>query len=231
MSTTYLITGANRGIGLELATQLLQAGETVIATARSPKDSPELANLQKTYPKLCSVFQLDVTSEESVKSLQHELEKLAKIDVLINNAGVMLDSDGGLKDLSVADLQNSFVTNTLGPIRVTQALLGLLQESSKPIVVNITSMMGSITDNTSGGSYGYRMSKAALNMFAKGLSLEHPELTVLNLHPGWVQTDMGGSDAQISTAESAKGLLKVIQSADKQKSGHFYNFKGQELPW
>lgn len=116
-------------------------------------------------------------------------------------------------------------------MRSAKAFLPLLKKSAHPIIANMTSQMGSIGDNGSGGSYAYRISKAALNMFTKTLAHELPSATVLSLHPGWVKTDMGGSGAPTETRDSAAGLLKVIKSASTKQSGHFLNFRGQEIEW
>jgi NAD(P)-dependent dehydrogenase (short-subunit alcohol dehydrogenase family) len=116
-------------------------------------------------------------------------------------------------------------------MRVTKAFYPLLNKSEHPVIANITSLMGSIEDNSSGGNYAYRMSKAALNMFTKTLSVEFKKAVVLSLHPGWVKTDMGGSGATTETSESAAGLLKVIRESSPKSSGHFFNFKGQPLHW
>jgi NAD(P)-dependent dehydrogenase (short-subunit alcohol dehydrogenase family) len=223
MSQRFLITGANRGIGLELARQLVAAGHSVVATARKP------SGLESKLKGNSLIYPLDVGSPESIGELAGRLD--GPIDVLINNAGVIGDGDTGFETASPEKIMESFTVNALGAFRVTQALLKHLERGTKPKVVNITSQMGSIADNKSGGYYGYRMSKAALNMFTKSLAVDFPKWTVLCLHPGWVQTDMGGREAPVSPEDSARGLIKVIEKAGTSESGRFFNFRGEELPW
>lgn len=227
---TFFITGCSRGIGLELTRQVLTLGHKVIAAVRDTKKSMELSSLAKDYPNTLSIISLDAASDESVTQAAKNCRE--QVDVLINNAGVYLDSNASrLSDLSTKTVMDSLQTNTLGPLRVTKAFLPNLERSSAPKIINITSLMGSIKDNASGGSYAYRMSKTALNMFSKCLAIEFPNLTVISVHPGWVQTDMGGKGATTSTAESAKGILDLALNATKEDSAKFYDFKKRELPW
>jgi NAD(P)-dependent dehydrogenase (short-subunit alcohol dehydrogenase family) len=225
MTSTVLITGANRGIGLELARQYLSAGWDVIGTARNPGQATELRDLN------VRVLQLDVTDQESVVRLAHDLGDQS-IDILINNAGI-LPVAKTIPDINFDDVNRVLAVNTVGPIRVTQALLPNLRQGALRKIINITSGLGSIAENTSGGFYGYRESKAALNMFTKSLSAElGPEgFTCIVVHPGWVQTDMGGKNAAITTQESVRGIRDVVDNLTQADNGTFWNHDGNPLPW
>lgn len=224
---TYLITGANRGLGLEYTTQLLAAKKTVIAWTRHA-NTPELIALKEKYPQNLYIENVDVTSE---KSIQSAVQKITSLDVLINNAGVLLDNQYKIEDLPLEVIEKTFQVNVYAPIAVTQHCLPLLKKSSSALIVNMSSLMGSIADNTSGGYYAYRMSKTALNMFSKSLSVDQPQIKVLCLHPGWVQTDMGGANAPTSKQTSIEGLLSIVLEPQKYSSGSFVNFNGKHLDW
>lgn len=227
---TFLITGASRGIGLELTTQALNLGHKVYACVRNPSKSSDLSKLKPQYSSALEIVELDASSDESVKSASSKVTQ--PIDVLINNAGVYLDSRANqLSELSMQTVLDTFQTNTLGPMRVTKAFLPQISEGKNPRIVNITSLMGSITDNAGGGSYAYRMSKTALNMFTKCLSIELPHTTVICVHPGWVQTDMGGKGATVSIPESAKGILGLALEVNPKDSGKFFDYRKRELHW
>lgn len=227
---TFLITGCSRGIGLELTKQALALGHKVYAAVREPNKAADLKSLQTSYSSHLRIISLDASSDASVANATKEVNE--SIDVLINNAGVYLDSQANsLSELQIKMVEDTLQTNTLGPMRVTKALLPQLSRNQSAKVINITSLMGSIEDNAGGGSYGYRMSKTALNMFSKCLSIEFPKITVLSVHPGWVQTDMGGKGATTSIPESAKGILNLIEKSSSDDSGKFYDFRSRELPW
>lgn len=217
--TTFLVTGANRGIGYELCRQLQAAGD-VIAVCRS--SSPELDRL-----KVQVEADIDIASDESVAQLVERLQGVT-IDVLINNAGVAQKNT--LDDLDFDSIRQQFEVNALGALRITQALLPNLRAGAK--IALITSRMGSIADNTSGSSYGYRMSKAALSMAGKSLSidLQPRQIAVAILHPGMVSTDMTRHSG-IPAAESVRGILERIQQLNLQNSGTFWHANGEELPW
>lgn len=222
---TYLITGANRGIGLEYATQLRARGETVIATCR---DVDKAAELKATGAE---VLALDVADEQSISDLGKKLEDRA-IDVLINNAGVSSTSKS-LADCTKEELAKVLLINSIAPMLVTKAVLPSLKKGSTKLIVHISSQLGSIANNTGGSSYGYRASKAALNQFNRSLSAELAPLGyhTLCMHPGWVRTDMGGPNATLSTEESVRSMLGVISKAREVASGSFLNFDGKPLPW
>lgn len=229
-SEIYVLSGANRGIGLELTRQLLAEGHFVYAGVRDPEKARDLASLCERHPGKLEIHPLDIGSDASVTSFAARIGT-DTIDTLINNAGVYLDSDYDSTDVPAEQVVRSLDINAVGPLRLTQALLEKLMKAKVPRVANITSLMGSIGDNQGGSSVGYRMSKAALNMFTKTLALDEPKVITLSLHPGWVKTDMGGANAPVEKPASASGLLKVIRSAKKDSSGHFYNYDGRELPW
>jgi len=210
-----VITGANRGIGLSLCRQLCQE-HSVHALCR--KASPQLQSLPLTIHE-----GVDVQEPETVP------QELPSIDILINNAGILRRD--GLTSLSVSDMKDQFVVNSLGPLLITQALLPKLSSGSKVVIV--TSRMGSVADNTSGGMYGYRMSKAAVNMAGMSLSrdLKPKGVAVALLHPGFVRTDMTGGNGYISAEESAKGLIEQIHRLSLETTGVFWHCNGEELPW
>lgn len=231
MSRILLITGANRGIGLGLTELFLGRGYQVVATAREISKADQLRALQTRYAKELRLENVDVASDDSVAALADRLTDLSRIDVLVNNAGVYLERDASFSDLSLDQIRNTFEVNTLGAMRMNRAFLKSLQKSEKPVIANITSRMGSIEDNTSGGYYGYRMSKAALNMFNKSFAVDFPAITSVVLHPGWVQTDMGGKQAPLKIDEATQGLVKVIEGLTVEDSGRFLSHRGEHLPW
>ena len=224
-SKTVLITGANRGLGLEFARQCATAGWTVIATARKPESASELNALG------VRVMQLDVADQGSIDGVAREL-KGAPIDLLINNAGIFPRS-GSLADTDFKDVAETYEVNTIGPMRVTRALLPNLRSGEMKTVVSISSGLGSIADNTSGRFYGYRESKAALNMFTRSLAAELRDdgFTCVVISPGWVQTDMGGPDANLTPEESITGMRAVIAKLTPADTGTYWNYNGATMPW
>ena len=216
---TVLITGANRGIGLELTRQLTERGDQVIALCR--QSSPELEALGTRV-----IEGVDVTDGESLRRASEALGDV-RADILINNAGIFTNET--FRDLDFEEIRRNFEVNALGPVRVTHTLAGHLAKDAK--IVLITSRMGSIEDNGSGAYYGYRMSKAALNM--AGVNLAHDfrgKASVAILHPGLVATRMTGF-AGISTEESATGLIARIDALRPEDSGGFWHANGERLPW
>lgn len=227
---TVFITGANRGLGLGMAQAFLKSGLQVIATARNIDGARELWELERDYGKRLKLVALDVTDEASIKKAAQDLAS-ETIDILVNNAGFFTERDKDFATLTADALIKTFTINAVGPILVTQAFLPHLKAAEAPIVATLSSKMGSIADNNSGGAYAYRMSKAAANMFNKSLALEHKFLTATVLHPGWVQTDMGGKGAPLSVDDSVEGLVKTIMALKKTNTGKFYDYTGEELPW
>tara|TARA_B100000214_G_scaffold349358_1_gene302152 strand:+ start:1694 stop:2359 length:666 start_codon:yes stop_codon:yes gene_type:complete len=220
--STYLIFGANRGIGLELARQLKDRGEEVIATCRST--SPELNSLSVRVET-----NIDVTSFDSVIQLRDNLNE-TRVDVLIHNAGIA--EFNSLSHLDPQSIVHQFEVNALSPLCCVQTMLSKLSESAK--IALISSRMGSIDDNTSGGSYGYRMSKVALCMAGKSLSvdLKPSGISVAILHPGLVSTRMTGFTSKgIQPKESVRGLIQRIDELTIENSGTFWHSNGETLPW
>ena len=217
---TVLVTGANRGIGLQLCKQFADRGDDVVAVCR--ETTPELGELGVRV-----IDGVDVGSGAAVDALRQKLGNL-QIDVLVNNAGILLRDKFG--DIDYDDLTEQYRINTLGPLRVTEALADRLHSGSKVAIVS--SRVGSIDDNSSGGNYGYRASKAAVNMI--GTNLKHELLprgiAVALLHPGLVATDMTGGSG-VSPADSARGLIQRIDDLTLENSGGFWHAEGYALPW
>ena len=219
---TYLVTGANRGIGYEYCKQLKDRGDEVIAVCRHSSEELDQLGVQVETD-------IDISDEKAVQVLVTTLDGKS-IDVLVNNAGIYRQSN--LNDLNLEGIREQFEVNTLGPLRLTQALLPNLKKGSK--VAIMTSRMGSIEDNTSGGTYGYRMSKAAVSMAGKSLSqdLKSRGIAIAILHPGLVSTGMTNfNDSGISPAESVKGLLSRIDQLTLDTTGTFWHTNGEVLPW
>jgi NAD(P)-dependent dehydrogenase (short-subunit alcohol dehydrogenase family) len=221
-SPLAVVTGANRGIGLALTSLLKRRGYDVVAACRS--GSPALTELSASV-----VDGVDVAEQAGIGKLAAALAG-RDIDLLINNAGI-LRWETGLDQLDFEAVREQFEVNALGPLRVTQALRGRLRKGSK--VALITSRMGSIGDNSSGGTYGYRMSKAALNMAGKSLAhdLKGAGIAVAVLHPGMVKTEMIAGHGQIEPEDAARGLLARIDALTLENSGGFWHQNGEVLPW
>ena len=224
---TWIITGGNRGIGKEFIQQLLSNNHTIITGVRHPEQ-------MDIEHELLSILKLDVSDTQSViEFAQSVSQQTNQVDVLVNNAGRM---DGRWQTIGEVDPDVSLDVlnvNTIGPLRVTQALWSLLEKTSNSKVANISSLMGSIDDCQSGRSYAYRTSKTGLNMITKILSVEgrDADVSVSCYHPGWVQTDMGGERAPVQPQESVKGLIELIEMQTGERSGRFFEYTGVELPW
>jgi NAD(P)-dependent dehydrogenase (short-subunit alcohol dehydrogenase family) len=226
-----VITGANRGIGLELTRQYLARGDSVHAGVRTPERSGELAALVESSSGRLRITACDVALETSVRAFAAAVT--GPVDLLINNAGVRSrERVDVLEELNLDDAARTFEVNALGPLRVTGALLPMLRRARGAKVAHIGSGLGSI-GNTSGGAYGYRMSKAALNMASHTMAhdLRAEGIVAVVLSPGWVRTDMGGSEAPTAVTESAAGLIGVIDRLTPQDSGGFFDFRGERIPW
>ena len=224
----FVVTGANRGIGLEFVKQLTARGEQVDATVRDLGDAAELRALGSSGVRL-RVHRLDVADDESVDAFATQLPE-GPVDVLINNAGV-----SGLKGgepIDPADILRVVNVNAVGTLRVTRALLPRLREGKGKRIVNLTSVLGSIAESN-GGRYAYRMSKAALNMATKLLAedLRAEGFRTVALHPGWVQTRMGGTAAPVPPEQSVAGMLRIIDGLTAEQSGHTFDFQGRAIPW
>ncbi len=224
---TVMITGANRGLGLEFAREYASEGWTVIATCRDPASASEL----KAVGNSIELHGLDVADFPAIDRLAQTL-KGRPIDVLINNAGV-IGTERRLGELDGERWLATLRVNSVAPILVAQAFLFNLKAGGDKKAVFITSLMGSIADNASGGYYDYRSSKSALNAAVKSFAIDTaPDgITAAVLHPGWVKTDMGGPNAPTERGTSVGGMRKVIARLEPSDSGRFFNFDGKELPW
>lgn len=230
---TVLITGANRGIGLEFARQYAADGWQVVACCRQPQQAEALNRLADQYKDQFSIHRLDVRELAEIDQLSHKLQDLP-IDILINNAGVYPHAQNGeFGHISYDDWMEAFRVNTFAPLKMVEALIEQIACSQLKIVATITSKMGSIADNQRGGSYIYRSSKAAVNMVVKSLAIDlQPRgIIAVLLHPGWVQTDMGGRGALISTKQSVTGMKSILGRVTHSDTGKFIAYDGQHIPW
>ncbi|MBY5992760.1 SDR family oxidoreductase [Ferrimonas balearica] len=230
MSQTILITGANRGIGLEFVRQYLGSGARIIACCREPDRADALMALAEAHPSELDLVALDLAKPSQLTGLKAYLGDL-KLDLLISNAGVYGPKGVPLSALDGEDFAPVMAVNVLAPLLLVQNLTDNLAKGAK--VALLSSKMGSITDNGSGGSYLYRASKSALNAIGRSLSIDLAELgiSVALLHPGWVQTDMGGPNALITPQTSVMGMRHLLAQLDLTGSGRFYNYDGTEIPW
>ena len=230
---TTLITGTNRGIGLEFTRQYAADGWRVLACARRPDQSDALNTLAAQYSKQISVHRLDVGDDQGIDQLASSLTG-QPIDLLINNAGVYADPRGGaLNNDDYEAWTRSFLINTMATLKMVRAFRPHVVGSGQKTVVTISSKMGSIAENDSGGSYMYRSSKAAVNMVVKTLAIDLKPAGVIAivLHPGWVKTDMGGPHALISSMQSVSGMREVISRLTINDSGKFIAYDGKEILW
>ena len=226
---TIFITGANRGIGLELTRQYAADGWTVIATCRNPLAPGELATISGDI----QVHGLDVTDHRQVDRLAADLDGTA-IDLLMNNAGVYGDRNSSFENLDYADWQKAFSVNTMAPLKVSGAFLPHVQASKGRMIATISSVLASIEESSpNSASYAYRTSKAAVNMVMHVFAEEvRPSgVAVILLHPGWVQTDMGGDKAAVDAKTSVTGIRKVLNGAGMDESGRLFAYDGREIPW
>ncbi len=223
---TVLVTGANRGIGLEFVKSFAADGWRVHACARNVEKAKEVRGLEGDV--VC--HKLDVTNGLKVASLARSMTE-EPIDILINNAG-QRGPKTGFGETDFEEWANVLQTNTLAPLRMVERFAGLIEQSERKLVVNISSILGSIA-RSSGGDYIYRSSKAALNMVTKTLAcdLEGRGVTVVSLHPGWVRTDMGGDGADITPGDAVTGMRKLIDGLTPADSGKFFNYDGTPLEW
>ena len=230
---TALITGANRGIGLELSKQYLADGWRVIACCRHPEKADALNNLAIQYTDGLTISKLELADHAQIERLAQTLEN-EPIDLLINNAGIYPKSDmGGFGHTDYEDWMTAFNINCMGPLKMAETFAKHITRSQKKLIVTITSQMGSIDDNTSGGNYLYRSSKAAANMVVKSLSidLKGKGIIAVAFNPGWVKTDMGGPNAMISVEQSVTDMRKVINNLTMEDSGGFIGYDGNVIPW
>ena len=227
---SVLITGANRGLGLEFARQYAGSGWQVFAGCRAPEKATALNQLMADHPGMISVHKLDVTDPDTTTTLASTLAGEA-IDLVINNAGVAGGGGSGATDFD--SFARTMDTNTIGPVRVAAAFAEHVAASSAKTIVAITSGMGSIGDNGSGGYLAYRTSKAGLNMAVRTLAhnLAERGIIAIVLNPGWVKTDMGGASAPKTPEDSIAAMREVIRGLKPSDSGKFFNHTGKEFPW
>ncbi|MGO4543479.1 SDR family oxidoreductase [Paenibacillus sp. 2TAB23] len=227
-----LITGANRGLGLALANEACERGHHVLAGVRSPGSSAEgLLKLASAFPEKVTIVPLDVTDEQSVRYAYEQVaSRYDRIDGIINSAAILLGREQKLGELNLEQLEQSFQTNLFGPIAVLKHFLPLLVNGEKPTVINISSEAGSFA-GAYGGDYSYAMSKSALNMFSAQIRNELAPHGVLvhALHPGWIRTDMGGDQAPGDAANSAKGILDIVERK-KAADALFIDHTGAPMP-
>lgn len=227
---TVMITGASRGIGLEFVRQYAAEGWRVYACCRTPDKADGLQELAKDSGGKVTVHALDVDDDASVQAAASDIGA-AKIDVLINNAGVNPARDKGLGDIDYAAWMDTFQTNVLGPMRVAEHFIDKLDGEKK--LITVSSRMGSIGENTAPDAIVYRSSKAAVNMAMKGVAngVEGKGIAVVSFHPGWVKTDMGGPNAAVEVPDSVAGMRKVIAELTAADNGTFRNFDGGAIGW
>ena len=231
MKETLLVTGSNRGIGLELVRQYAEAGWRVHAGCRHPDQAGELRALADTHPDV-HIHELDVTNHTQITGLARTLKGEA-IDLLFNNAGTYGQDDAAFGNTDEVRWLQAMRINVIGPMKMMEVFADAVAASQHRIIASLTSKMGSMADNGSGGSYVYRSSKAALNAVLKSAAIDlRPRgIRVAILHPGWVKTDMGGPHAEISTTESVTAMRGILARMRLQDSGTFYDIDGSIIPW
>jgi NAD(P)-dependent dehydrogenase (short-subunit alcohol dehydrogenase family) len=227
-----LITGASRGLGFEVAKQYAVEGWRVIACCRKPEDAIALKKLAPSARDMVSVVAMDVADNDTVRNAALTLKDVV-VDILINSAGIAGVPQQSTGQIDYASWARVLDVNTMGPLRVLEAFTDNLARSERRLVVTITSGMGSLADNTSGGSIAYRSSKAAVNMVMRSAAIDLAPrgITCVLINPGWVKTDMGGPDATLSPQQSVSAMRRLIETLGPNDSGKFYNYDGREYPW
>ena len=233
-----VVTGANRGLGLEFARQLLSAGEEVVGTVRDPGQAGDLRAVVDAFGGRGVIVRMDTADPASITAAAARVgERFAALDLLVNNAGVLSHqgraSSGPLAELDPEAVLEVLRVNAVGPLAVTRALAPLLNAAGHSTVVNLSSGLGSIAGTAGRGNIGYAMSKAALNMCTRqlGAELRSQGTTVVSISPGWVSTDMGGPAAPLDPPQSVKLMLSTIEGLTSESSGRFLDHTGGELPW
>jgi NAD(P)-dependent dehydrogenase (short-subunit alcohol dehydrogenase family) len=227
-----LITGANRGLGLEFARQYLGDGWQVYAACRNPASASELRRLAGNSDDKLRILAMDVTDPASIQAAATELDGEA-IDLLLNNAGVIGPRGQAIGNIDYDAWAEVLAVNTMGPMRVSEGFVEHAARSDRKLIVTLTSGMGSIADNSSGGSIVYRSSKAAVNMVMRSLAIDLAPrgITCAVVNPGWVRTEMGGPNATLEPSESISALRRLIATLGPEQSGKFFNHTGREYPW
>jgi NAD(P)-dependent dehydrogenase (short-subunit alcohol dehydrogenase family) len=229
---TILITGANRGLGLEFTRQYLADGYAVIAATRDPGAAHRLRQLERDSKGALTLVEADVADSASVRRAATRVPTAA-IDILINCAGVFGDQRQTIGSIDYREWLRILDVNVLGPMRVSEAFLDRVAQSERRLIVTITSGLGSLADNASGGYIAYRTSKAAVNMAMRtaAIDLRPRGISCVVLNPGWVKTDMGGPNAKLTPEQSVTAMRRVISELGANDSGRFYNYDGREYPW
>ena len=226
------ITGANRGLGLSLATIGAERGHTILAGVRQVDQAKALNQLKERFPEKVWIYQVDVANEDSIAEAAKTIAgELGSIDVIINNAGILLGRDNKIEEIDFKDIEDSFSVNLYGPMRVVKHFLPLLSKGVNPAIINVSSESGSI-HNSYGGDYPYAISKTGLNMFSEQLSklLREKNTLVYAVHPGWIKTDMGGEKAPGSPIETANGILDIVERKKKVTSEYsFIDHEGNPM--
>ena len=230
--SSILITGTNRGIGLELVRQYLAEGWSVYATARNLQNATELQQLATDNPDHLKTYSLDVTNHEQRLHLAAQLKDIP-LDILINNAGVYGQADAFFGNTDEAQWLEALRINTIAPMKIMELFANNISLGEKKIMASMSSKMGSMDDNGSGGSYVYRSTKAALNavMVSVARDLKSSGISAVILHPGWVRTDMGGPNGEINVQQSSERLRSILASVSIENSGDFYDIDGSIIPW
>ncbi len=230
---TILITGANRGIGFEMSKQLLEAGHRVIATCRQPDAASQLDALRTQFGDKLSIVQMDVADDASVQTATTAVSTHTDhLDWVINNAGINLRQK--FDQFNSQDMLDTFNINAVGAMRVATAFANLLEKGTEPKLANISSQLGSLSKARKGwGTYGYNASKSAMNMISRHLAfdLEANGICVVAVHPGWVQTDMGGKTAAVTVPDSASGIINLLSNLTMASTGEFFTYQSDPHPW
>jgi NAD(P)-dependent dehydrogenase (short-subunit alcohol dehydrogenase family) len=232
LMSTVLVTGANRGIGLGLVRHYAAAGWSVLATCRAPETARQLQALARERPGRVEILSLSVTEPGEVEDLGRTLND-RPLDLLVNNAGVRGKGASTLGSINPWSFLHAMEVNPLGALKVTEALLPNLRRAAEPLVVMMSSSLGSLTRNEEGGDYAYRASKAAMNAVMRSLAadLKKDRIAVISIHPGWVRTDMGGDHARLSVEESVSAMGRVLDGVSFADTGRFLRWDGREEPW
>jgi len=230
--STVLITSANRGLGLEFANQYAAEGWRVFAACRNPAEATALQDMARASRDMISIISMDVADTDSVRTAASRLKGTA-VDVLINSAGIAGAPEQSTGHVDYASWARVLDVNTMGPLRVLEAFTDNVARSERRLVVTITSGMGSLADNTSGGSIAYRSSKAAVNMVMRSAAIDLAPLriTCVLINPGWVRTEMGGPAATLSPQQSVSAMRQLIETLGPNHSGKFYSYDGREYSW
>jgi len=227
-----LVTGASRGIGLEMVRYAMAKGWEVLACCRNPQQAEKLLSMAQLSNGRVSVFVADMSELATIQALAYELRN-ETIDMLINNAGVHGSARNQFGQVDAADWVETFKVNSIAPLKMSEVFIEQLSLGNNKVIACLSSKMGSMDDNASGGSYIYRSSKAALNAVVKSMSVDLADKNIkcVALHPGWVKTDMGGSDAEITTKECVESIFNILLSLSVEDSGRFIDIDGSDIAW